>query len=230
MVFGTCDHPAVEIWSHDGKLYEVSSGYSLPDDAWQYELMGLTGPPGTGPYLSVSIPDATPSGPFTPRQAEHIVIHSGGGTLPWPTLEKLMRLLDSSGDLVDEARDLSTEATTLPLTLNAWTFGTHRFEVNHFHNDDSWCYELYEVDTDAAENNYIDVRIPDASPDSGPFIPMPSDHVTLTMHGQWTLPWPVFQRFLDAIHAAGDIVERLAVAPTNLGPHTHASHAGRAEG
>jgi hypothetical protein len=54
--------------------------------------------------------------------------------------------------------------------------------------------------------------------------------VTLTMHGQWTLPWPVFQRFLDAIHAAGDIVERLAVAPTNLGPHTHASHAGRAEG
>jgi hypothetical protein len=35
----------MEIWSHDGKLYEVSSGYSLPDVAWQYELMGLKGPP-----------------------------------------------------------------------------------------------------------------------------------------------------------------------------------------
>jgi hypothetical protein len=30
-------HPApihvVEVWSHDGKLYEVNSMYSLPDDA-----------------------------------------------------------------------------------------------------------------------------------------------------------------------------------------------------
>ena len=30
-----------------------------------------------------------------------------------------MRVLDSSGDLVDEQRELSTEALTLPLTLNA---------------------------------------------------------------------------------------------------------------
>ncbi len=101
---------------------------------------------------------------------------------------------------------MSTEATTLPLTLNAWT----RFEVNHFHRDDSWRYELYEVHTGSAENNYIDVRIPDMSPNSGPFIPMPSDHVTLTMHGQWALPWPVFRRFLDAIRAAGDIDESVS--------------------
>ena len=63
------------------------------------------------------------------------------------------------------------------------------------------------------ENNYIDVRIPDASPNSGPFIPMPSDHVTLTMHGQWRLPWPVFRRFLNAIRAAGDIVEHISDKP-----------------
>lgn len=201
-----CNHPAMEIWSHDGKLYEVSSRYSLPDDAWQYELMGLTGPPGTGPYLSVSIPDATPIGPFTPRPAEHVVVHAGGGTLPWPILGKLMSVLDASGDLGDEARVLLAEATALPLTRNAWTYGNHRFEVNHFHHEDSWCYELYEVDTSSTENNYIDVRIPDALPNSGPFMPMPSDHVTLTMYGQWTLPWPVFRRFLEAIRATGDIV------------------------
>ena len=35
-----------------------------------------------------------------------------------------MRVLDSSGDLVDEARDLLTEVTALPLTLDAWTYGT----------------------------------------------------------------------------------------------------------
>ncbi|MEK8108191.1 hypothetical protein NKG94_30925 [Micromonospora sp. M12] len=102
------------ICSHDGKLYEITSGYSLPDDAWQYELVGLTGPPGTGPYLSVSIPDATLDGPFTPRPTEHVVVCAGGGTVPWPVLEKLVHLLDTSGDLVDERRDLSPEATALP--------------------------------------------------------------------------------------------------------------------
>ncbi|MFI7553234.1 hypothetical protein ACIBQ2_26225 [Micromonospora sediminimaris] len=204
------------IRSHDGKLYEITSGYSLPDDAWQYELVGLTGPPGTGPYLSVLIPDATPDGPFTPRPAEHVIVRAGGGIVPWPVLEELVHLLDSSGDLVDELRDLSPEATALPLTLNTWSHDDRRFEVNHFHYGDaeSWCYELYEVDPATTENNYIDVRVPDALPESGPFVPMPAEHVTLTMHGRWTLPWPVFRRFLDAIRAAGDIVESTREKPT----------------
>src|SRR3712207_9383539 len=68
--------------------------------------------------------------------------------------------------------------------------------------------------TGSAENNYIDVRIPDVSPNSGPFIPMPSEQVTLTMHGQWTRPWPVCRRFLDAIRAAGDIVGSVSDKPT----------------
>jgi hypothetical protein len=204
-----CDHPAMAIWSHDSKLYEVTSGYSLPDDAWQYELMGLTGPPGTGPYLTVMIPDATPDGPFTPEPAADVVVHAGGGVVPWPILENLVSLLGSSGDLVEERRDLSAEATSLPLTLNVWSHGDRRYEVNHFHygDNESWCYELYEVEPGNTENNYIDVRIPDASPESGPFVPLSADHVTLTMHGRWNLPWPVFRRFLDAIRAAGDIVE-----------------------
>jgi len=196
----------MEIWSYDGKLYEIISMYSLPDDAWHYELTGLTGPPGTGPYLAIDIPDTTPDGALTLRPAQHVKVHAGGGVVPWLILKQLIDQVDSSGDLVDEERDSSAEATVLPLTLNAWSHGNQRFEVNHFHNDDAWNYELYEVDPDATENNYLDVRIPDASPNSGPFIPMPGDYVTLTMHGRWTLPWPVFRRFLDAIQAAGDIV------------------------
>ncbi|MET8148265.1 hypothetical protein ACIBSW_30950 [Actinoplanes sp. NPDC049668] len=205
----------MEIWSYDGKLYEIISMYSLPDAAWHYELTGLTGSPGTGPYLAIDIPDATPDGPFTPRPAQHVVVHAGGGVVPWLILKKLIDQLDSSGDLVDGERDLSAEATALPLTINAWSHGSQRFEVNHFHNGDadSWSYELSEVDPDATENNYLDVRIPDATPENGPFTPMPADHVTLTMHGRWTLPWPVFRRFLDAIQAAGDIV-----APTGDKP------------
>jgi hypothetical protein len=205
----------VEIWSYDAKLYEIVSMYSLPDDAWQYELTGLTGPPGAGPYLAITIPDATPDGPFTPRAAQHAVVRAGGGTVPWLILEKLIHLLDSSGDLVEEQRDLSNEAVALPLTLNSWSFAGRRFEVNQFHHGDadSWSYELYELDPSSRDNNYIDVRIPDASPESGPFLPMSVDHVTLTMHGRWALPWPVFRRYLDAIRAAGDLVESTGAKP-----------------
>ncbi|MFD6563182.1 hypothetical protein [Micromonospora profundi] len=204
----------MEIWSHDGKLYEVTSGYSLPDDAWQYELVGLTGPPGTGPYLCVSIPDATPDGPFTPQPTKHVVVRAGGGIVPWRVLEKFVYLLDSSGDLINEHREM----TALPLTLNTWSQGDRRFVVNHFYygDADSWCYELYEVDPSTTENNYIDVRVPDASPESGSFVPMPAEHVALTMHGSLALPWPVFRRFLDAIRAAGSIVDSTGDNPTPI--------------
>lgn len=191
----------MEIWPDDGKLYELVSMYSLPDDAWHYELTGLSGSPGTGPYLAVDVPDATPDGPFTPREAQHVVVHAGGGVVPWPILTRLIERLDSSGDLVDEDRDSSSEATALPLKRNAWSHGDRRFEVNQFHDGDagSSSYQLYEVDPDSAEHNYLDIRIPDASP---------ADHVTLTMHGSWTIPWPVFRRYLDAVRTAGGIVPR----------------------
>lgn len=216
---GGCDHPAMAIWAHDGKLYDLTSGYVLSDDAWSYELTGLTEPPGTGPFLSVSIPDATPIGPFTPRPAQHIVVHAGGGVLPWPILAKLIGVLDSSGDLVGEQRDSPAAGTALPLTLNTWSCGGRQFVVNQHHDGctDSWRYELYEVGPDKSGNDYIEIRIPDASPGAGPFVPMPADHVTLTMHGFWALPWPVFRRFLDAVQASGDIVEPAAVAPPDGG-------------
>jgi len=199
----------MEIWSHGRKEYEVISTYSAHDDAWYYQVRGSAEPSSTGPNLTIAIPDATPDGPFTPKPAQHILVFADGGALPWPILGKLIHLLESRGELVEEQRDLSSEAVALPLTLNTWSHEGRRFEVNQFHHGaaDSWCYELYEVERDNAENNYIEVRIPDAAPESSPFIPMAADHVTLTMHGHWALPWPVFRRFLDAIQAAGDIVE-----------------------
>ncbi|MEV1017481.1 hypothetical protein AB0I95_29845 [Micromonospora sp. NPDC049751] len=69
----------MDIWDHDGKPYEVNSYYNRPDDAWQYELVGLAGTPGTGPYLIVRIPDATPNdGLFSPRPASDVVFRTGG--------------------------------------------------------------------------------------------------------------------------------------------------------
>jgi hypothetical protein len=41
----------VEVWDHGGRLYEINSYYSLPADAWHYELVGLTGSRETGPFL-----------------------------------------------------------------------------------------------------------------------------------------------------------------------------------
>ncbi|GIF09804.1 hypothetical protein [Actinoplanes siamensis] len=205
----------MEIWSHGGKRYELTSIYSVPDDAWYYELRGLTEPTGAGPYLTISLPDATPDGPFTPKPAQHIVVYADGGVLPWPILGKLIHLLESNGDLVEEQRDLSSGTVGLPLTLNSWSHEGRRFEVNQLHHGDadSWCYELYEVGPDNPESNYIEVRIPDASPEAGPFIPMLADHLTLTMHGHMALPWPVFRRFLDAIQAAGVILEATGDEP-----------------
>src|SRR5690349_8614452 len=110
---GGCDHPAMGIWSFGGEQYEIISMYSLPDDAWHYELTGLTGPPAARPYLAVDVPDATPGGAFTPQPAQHVVVHAGGGVLPRLVLTRLIDQLDSSGDLVDEERDRSAEATAL---------------------------------------------------------------------------------------------------------------------
>lgn len=35
----------MQLWAHKGMLCEVNSSYSLPDDAWQYELAGRVAEP-----------------------------------------------------------------------------------------------------------------------------------------------------------------------------------------
>ncbi|MFF7250733.1 hypothetical protein ACFZBU_43535 [Embleya sp. NPDC008237] len=198
----------MNVWAHDGLLYEVDSGYSLPDDAWRYELAGVSGAPGTGPYLVVIIPDATPDdGPFTPKQAEHVrtVIHDG--RTPWPVLLRFVDLIEGSGD-VTHGHEATSDIGTLASSNNEWQFADRRFEVNSFHIGDrgSWCYELYEVAPETSENNYIEVQIPDAQPAEGSFVAATADQATFTAHGAWTLPWPVFRHFLDVIETSGDIV------------------------
>lgn len=200
----------MEVWAHDGRLYEVNSYYSLPDDAWQYELAGQDGALATGPYLSVLIPDATPDdGPFTPRQAEHVRVVVHDGLTSWPVLRRFVNLIEASGDITS-GPEVSPAIGTLTLSSNnTWQLGGKRFEVNSFHfgDRDSWCYELYEVESETSENRYVEVLIPDVQPAAGPFVPATADQVTFTVHGTWTVPWPVFRRFLDAIEASGDIVE-----------------------
>ncbi|MET8203747.1 hypothetical protein ACPB67_31770 [Micromonospora taraxaci] len=102
----------MEVWDHDGKLYEVNSYYSLPDYAWQYELVGLTGAPGTGPYVTVTIPDATPDdGPFTPRPASEVTFSADSGGVPWPILRSFIDLVESSGDIVQDPADSGSPTT-----------------------------------------------------------------------------------------------------------------------
>lgn len=131
-----CDPAAVEVWDHDGKLYEVNSYYSLPDVAWQYELIGLTGAPGTGPYLAIVIPDVTPDeGPFIPRHVGHALVRIGGGVTPWPILLQLIELAECR-DIVDTDQAHVTADDEI-LSNNVWLYDGKRFEVNSFHYSDS---------------------------------------------------------------------------------------------
>ena len=204
-----CNPTVVEIWDHDDRLYEINSWYSLPDDAWQYELVELTEPPGRGACLAIVIPDATPAGaPFTPKHCGHALVAVAGGVTPWPILGRLIDLAESSGDIIDSDQARVTADDKIQ-SNNVWLYDGMRFEVNSFHlgDEDAWCYELYQAGPDRLRNDYVEVQIPDANPDGSPFIPEPADRVTLTAHGEWNIPWPVFRRFIDVVAASGDIVQ-----------------------
>lgn len=161
------------------------------------------------PYLIVLIPDATSKdGPFTTSRSECVRVMVHDGQTPWPILRRFVDLIEQSGDITHE-HDASSAIGALTLSNNAWQFAGQHFEVNSFHSSDrdSWSYELHEADREPAENVYIEILIPDAQPAGGPFAPATAGQVTLTGHGTWTVPWPVFRHFLDAIVATGDIVE-----------------------
>lgn len=67
-------------------------------------------------------------------------------------------------------------------------------------------------------NGYIDVRIPDLSPDGGPVRARTGRGGDFNMHGNWQLPWAIFRHFVDAIEASGDIVQ--AQSPDALNIHS----------
>ncbi|WP_194837092.1 hypothetical protein [Nocardia sp. XZ_19_369] len=196
----------MEIWEHDGNLYEVSSYYCLPDDAWTYALQGITGPPGTGPHLDVRVADKTPDeGPFAPKSQHYVVVSFGPGSIPWLVLRRFRDHVQASGDIVTNSQPAEVVGD-IRRTNNTWHYGDQRFEVNSFYfsDRDAWCYELCVLDPDPNANNYLEVLIPDLTP-NGPFTPATVDRMVLTPHGEVNLPWPMFTHFMTALELAEDI-------------------------
>jgi hypothetical protein len=195
----------MEVWSHGGKLYSVVSCYSVAGDTWQYELVGTTEPAS----VAIIIPDATPDDDrFTPTGSDQALLATADGVVPWLLLMRLIDMAEGAGDLVDDADWRSTAASQGLLSSHtAWPHDGQEYEVNSFHfgDRDAWCYELCAPPSSPERDDFIEVLIPDAQPDAGPFAPAASDRVTVTMHGQWDIPWPVFRRFIEAIRISGDI-------------------------
>jgi hypothetical protein len=103
--------------------------------------------------------------------------------------------------------DAATVTGDLSLSCNSWQFAGRVFEVNSFHygEHDCWSYELYEVNTADPANDYLDIRVPDRQPADGPFTSAGAEHATLTVHGSWTVPWPVLCHLLTAVEASVEI-------------------------
>jgi hypothetical protein len=90
----------VEVWTHRGELFELTSCYLLHDDAWAYEIRQLSGD-GVR-CLAVLIPDATPIGAFTPQGADRVRVLLEAGTWPWPVLTQFLRFVDACDDIVPD--------------------------------------------------------------------------------------------------------------------------------
>ena len=91
----------MEVWSHRDTRYEVESFYSLPADAWTYELVEM-GAAESGATLRVMVPDATPEGPFTPTADGDVTVHlDATGMVPWPIFRRFLQLIEASGDILD---------------------------------------------------------------------------------------------------------------------------------
>jgi hypothetical protein len=193
----------MEVWSHDGKQYELNSYYNVIDNAWQYELVGTAEPT----FLAIVIPDSTPDGDrFVPAPSDDVLLAAAGGTTPWPILMGLVDRAESSGDIVEDTRWRLAAASDRPLiTHTVWTHHSKIYEINSFYfgDRDAWCYELCLPHSDPDRNDYLAVLIPDADPGSGPFVPVASDRITCTVHGDCAVPWPVFRRFIEAISTDG---------------------------
>jgi hypothetical protein len=89
-----------------------------------------------------------------------------------------------------------------------WSHNGAHYEVNNFHHAeaDAWCYELYAVPGEPDRNDYIEVRIPDLTP-NGPFTPAPATEVVFLAHGEPEIPWPILRQFFHLMCQYGDIVE-----------------------
>jgi hypothetical protein len=94
------------------------------------------------------------------------------------------------------------------LSQHRWTHNGVQYEVNNFHHSDAsaWCYEMYAIPGDPDSNDFIEVRIPDLTPE-GPFTPAPVTDAVFLAHGEPKIPWPILRRFIDLMHEYGHLVE-----------------------
>ncbi|MBL7554007.1 hypothetical protein I6A60_40200 [Frankia sp. AgB1.9] len=202
-VASVCESGRVDVWAHDDRLFEIVSFYCLPDDAWQYELRGLSGAPGAGPFLAVVIPDATPdAGSFTPMPAEDVLVEVSHGVTPWPILCRFLALIGSSGDIVNQD-GRGTSARDQGLSERVSPHGSTCFKIDHPNPGvaGSRIYTLRVVTPGVDRSDYVEVEVPDAHPAGGGPARDGIEGATFTAHGSWRVPWPVFRRFVDAVQA-----------------------------
>jgi hypothetical protein len=196
-------------WSHGSRMFGVVETYDLHDNAWVYELTGGNGS-SFDAFLAVAFPDATPIGDFTSMAADRTVVHVAPGTIPWPVLRKFLDLVDRSNFLVDDQEWGSVVAAD-PLSAShvVWTHEDASYDVNSFHHSDrdGWCYELC-APIRPDRNDFLDVLVPDVAGD-GQFAPASADHVVLAVHGEWTVPWPIFRKFVEVVASASALTPRL---------------------
>jgi hypothetical protein len=83
-----------------------------------------------------------------------------------------------------------------------------QYEANNFYHFDAqaWCYEMCAIPGDRGSNDYIEIRVPDVTPE-GPFTPAPATEAVFLAHGEPKIPWPILRRLIDLMHEYGHIVE-----------------------
>ena len=86
----------MDIWEHDGQLFQYDASYHVDEDAWHHELTGLSAPG----FVLVSVPDATPDdAAFTPSSPDQVLVRFTDGSIPWPIWLKFISTIQNAKDL-----------------------------------------------------------------------------------------------------------------------------------
>lgn len=91
------------------------------------------------------------------------------------------------------------------LSQHRWGHNGVEYEVNNFHFADAgaWSYEIYALGGNPDRNDYLEIRVPDLTPDGGPFTPAPVSEVVVLGHGEPKIPLPILRRVLDLMATYG---------------------------
>ena len=92
------------------------------------------------------------------------------------------------------------------LSQHRWTQGGREYETNNFYYSDvdAWTYELYQLPGEPGRNDYVEIRIPDLTPD-GAFTPAPADEVQFLSHGEPVIPLQLILRLVELAREYGHL-------------------------